>query len=97
MVFQHVQKELVEHSVVGLDCTEEGLGGIIRWLDAVSTVVLLKVEQATCMKSQIRWGVGDKTGLHDSIHVAALHRRGFLSESEIVDAKQVTSSQRFSE
>ena len=93
MVFQHVQKEFVEHSVVGIDCREEGLGGIIRGLDAVGTAVTLEVEQASCMKSQISWGAGDRTGLHDSIHVAALHRSGFRSESERVDGKQVTSFQ----
>jgi hypothetical protein len=30
---------------------EEGLGGVIFWLDAVCRVVLLEVEQAACKKS----------------------------------------------
>ncbi len=32
---------------------EEGLGGIIFWLDAVCRVVLLEVEQAACKKSRL--------------------------------------------
>ncbi len=36
---------------------EEGLGGIIFWLDAVCRAVLLEVERATCKKSQVRWAV----------------------------------------
>ncbi len=52
-VFQHVQEEFVQQSVVGLGRGEEGLCGIVFWLDAVSKTFLLEVEQATCMKSQI--------------------------------------------
>jgi hypothetical protein len=33
------------------------LGVMIFWLDAVSRVVLVKVEQAACEKSQVRWAV----------------------------------------
>ncbi len=53
-IFQHilVQKELVEKFVVGLGCR---LGGIIHGLDAVGRAVLLPVEQAACMKSQLSW------------------------------------------
>jgi hypothetical protein len=36
---------------------EEGLGGIIFWLDALCRVVLLEVEQATCKKSRLSWAV----------------------------------------
>jgi hypothetical protein len=36
---------------------KEGLGGIMFWFDAVCRVVLLKVEQATCKKSQLSWAV----------------------------------------
>jgi hypothetical protein len=34
---------------------KEGVGGIIFWLDAVCRVVLLRVEQAACKKSQLCW------------------------------------------
>jgi hypothetical protein len=33
---------------------EEGLGGIIFWLDAVCRMVLLEVEQAACKKSRLQ-------------------------------------------
>ncbi len=44
-IFQHVQKELVEKSVL-LRGDEKGLGRIIFGLEAVLRVVLLEVEQA---------------------------------------------------
>ncbi len=64
-VFQHVQEEFVQQSVIGLGRGEEGQCGIDFWLDAVSMTFLLEVEQAACMKSQISmfaepgaWGGG---------------------------------------
>jgi hypothetical protein len=36
---------------------EEGLDGIIFWLDAVCRVVLLEVEQTACKKSLLSWAV----------------------------------------
>ena len=46
-IFQHIQKELVEKSVL-LRGDEKGLGRIIFGLEAVLRVVLLEVEQAAC-------------------------------------------------
>jgi hypothetical protein len=46
-IFQHVQKELVEKSVL-LGGDEWGLGRIIFGLEVVLRVVLLEVEQAAC-------------------------------------------------
>jgi hypothetical protein len=47
-IFQHVQEELVEQSVL-LRGDEEGLGRITFGLDAVLLVVLLEVELAACI------------------------------------------------
>jgi hypothetical protein len=49
-ILQHVQEELVQQFFLG---DEDGHGAVIVRLDAVILVVLLEVEQATCMKSQL--------------------------------------------
>ena len=66
-VFQHIQEEFVQQSVIGLRRGEERQSGIVFWLDAVSRTILLEVEQAACMKSQISmcaervaWGGGTR-------------------------------------
>jgi hypothetical protein len=51
-ILQDVQEELVQQSVFFLG-DEDGHGAVIVRLDAVILVVLLEVEQATCMKSQL--------------------------------------------
>ena len=66
-VFQHVQEEFVQQSVIGLGRGEELQSGIVFWLDAVSRTILLEVEQAACTKSQIsmcaeRGGLGGGLG-----------------------------------
>ncbi len=50
-IFQHVQEELVEQSVL-LYGDEEGQGFVI-FSDAVRRVVLLEVEQAACTKGKM--------------------------------------------
>ena len=57
-IFQHVQKELVEKSVL-LRGDEQGLGRIIFGLEAVLRVVLLEVEQAACNPGK-KYGSNEK-------------------------------------
>ena len=44
-VFQHVQEEFVQQSVIRLGRGEERQSGIVFWLDAVSRTILVEVEQ----------------------------------------------------
>ena len=90
---EHVQEELVEQSVVGRGDVE-GLGGIILGFDAVIGVVLIEVEQAACMKSQLSLAQrATGSGLDCEGYIDHEIRDQEQTDHEIRDLEQILTTQ----